>query len=62
LSEIPRSKTKFNARLGRHIPAGFLCYRVAQAADITAFKATVVPIGEDQAPLIEQSNEIVRRY
>jgi tryptophanyl-tRNA synthetase len=48
-------------RFGRHIPAGFLCYPVAQAADITAFKATVVPVGEDQAPLIEQSNEIVRR-
>ena len=46
---------------GRDIPAGFLCYPVAQAADITAFKAVVVPVGEDQAPLIEQTNEIVRR-
>lgn len=46
---------------GRDIPAGFLCYPIAQAADITAFKATVVPVGEDQAPLIEQTNEIVRR-
>lgn len=45
----------------RDIPAGFLCYPVAQAADITAFKATVVPVGEDQLPMIEQSNEIVRR-
>lgn len=45
----------------RDVPAGFLCYPVAQAADITAFKATVVPVGEDQAPLIEQTNEIVRR-
>ena len=36
-------------------------YSVAQAADITGFKATVVPVGEDQAPLIEQTNEIVRR-
>ncbi|WP_308124579.1 hypothetical protein [Maritalea mobilis] len=43
------------------MPAGFLCYPAAQAADITAFKATVVPVGEDQAPLIEQTNEIVRR-
>jgi tryptophanyl-tRNA synthetase len=34
---------------------------VAQAADITAFKATVVPVGEDQIPMIEQTNEIVRR-
>jgi tryptophanyl-tRNA synthetase len=45
----------------RDIPAGFLCYPVAQAADITAFKATVVPVGLDQAPMIEQTNEIVRR-
>jgi len=45
----------------RDIPAGFLCYPVAQAADITAFKAGLVPVGEDQLPMIEQSNEIVRR-
>lgn len=45
----------------RDIPAGFLCYPVAQAADITAFKATLVPVGEDQIPMIEQTNEIVRR-
>ncbi len=45
----------------RDIPAGFLAYPVAQAADITAFKATLVPVGEDQLPMIEQSNEIVRR-
>ncbi|MFU1478412.1 hypothetical protein ACM25N_12185 [Roseovarius sp. C7] len=43
------------------MPAGFLCYPAAQAADITAFKATAVPVGEHQAPLIEQTNEIVRR-
>ncbi len=45
----------------RDIPAGFLCYPVAQAADITAFKAGLVPVGEDQLPMIEQTNEIVRR-
>ena len=45
----------------RDIPAGFLCYPVSQAADITAFKATVVPVGDDQVPMIEQTNEIVRR-
>jgi len=45
----------------RDIPAGFLCYPVAQAADITAFRAELVPVGEDQLPMIEQSNEIVRR-
>src|SRR5260370_24538943 len=45
----------------RDIPAVCLCYPVAQAADITAFKATVVPVGLDQSPMIEQTNEIVRR-
>lgn len=42
------------------VPAGFLCYPVSQAADITAFGADLVPAGEDQAPLIEQTNEIVK--
>ena len=45
----------------RDMPAGFLCYPVSQAADITAFRATVVPVGDDQLPMIEQTNEIVRR-
>jgi tryptophanyl-tRNA synthetase len=45
----------------RDIPAGFLCYPVSQAADITAFRATLVPVGDDQLPMIEQTNEIVRR-
>ena len=45
----------------RDIPAGFLCYPVSQAADITGFRATLVPVGEDQLPMIEQTNEIVRR-
>lgn len=44
------------------IPAGFLIYPVSQAADITAFKATVVPVGEDQLPMIEQTREIVRTF
>ncbi|MDR3030836.1 MAG: tryptophan--tRNA ligase, partial [Holosporales bacterium] len=44
------------------IPAGFLCYPVSQSADITAFKATLIPVGEDQLPMIELSNEIVRRF
>jgi tryptophanyl-tRNA synthetase len=62
LERNPTIKDEIHARgFGRDIPAGFLCYPVAQAADITAFKATVVPVGEDQAPLIEQTNEIVRR-
>ena len=46
----------------RDIPAGFLTYPAAQAADITAFKATIVPVGADQIPMIEQTNEIVRRF
>jgi tryptophanyl-tRNA synthetase len=46
--------------LERAIPAGFFCYPVSQAADITAFRATLVPVGADQLPMIEQSNEIVR--
>lgn len=44
------------------VPAGFLTYPVSQAADITAFKAQLVPVGEDQLPVIEVSNEIVRRF
>ncbi|MEP7261125.1 MAG: tryptophan--tRNA ligase [Usitatibacter sp.] len=46
----------------RDIPAGFLVYPVSQAADITAFKATIVPVGEDQLPMIEQTNELVRSF
>ncbi len=44
------------------IPAGFFCYPVNQAADITIFQAEVVPVGDDQVPMIEQTNEIVRRF
>ena len=44
------------------LPAGFFTYPVSQAADITAFKATIVPVGEDQLPMIEQTKEIVRRF
>ena len=46
----------------RDLPAGFLAYPVSQAADITAFKATVVPVGDDQLPMIEQTNELVHRF
>jgi tryptophanyl-tRNA synthetase len=62
LERNPTIKDEITARgFGRDIPAGFLCYPVPQAADITGFKATIVPVGEDQAPLIEQTNEVVRR-
>lgn len=47
---------------GAEVPAGFFVYPVSQAADITAFKADVVPVGEDQLPMIEQTVEIVRRF
>ena len=43
-------------------PVGFFCYPISQAADITAFRATTVPVGEDQEPMIEQSREIVRKF
>lgn len=44
------------------IPVGFMCYPISQAADITAFKATTVPVGEDQLPMIEQTKEIVHKF
>ncbi len=62
LERNPTIKDEIRMRgFGRNVPAGFLCYPAAQAADITAFKATRVPVGADQAPPIEQTNEIVRR-
>jgi tryptophanyl-tRNA synthetase len=62
LERNPTIREEIRARgFGRDIPAGFLTYPVAQAADITAFQATLVPVGADQAPMIEQTNEIVRR-
>ena len=47
---------------GQGTPVGFFCYPISQAADITAFKGTVVPAGEDQEPMIEQAREIVRKF
>ncbi len=47
---------------GDTIPVGFFCYPISQAADITAFKAEIIPVGEDQLPLIELCNEVVRRF
>lgn len=44
------------------IPVGFFTYPISQAADITAFKATTVPVGEDQLPMLEQTKEIVRKF
>ncbi len=62
LERNPTVKAEIEQRgFARDIPAGFLCYPVSQAADITAFRATLVPVGDDQVPMIEQTNEIVRR-
>lgn len=49
-------------KFGEQIPAGFLVYPVSQAADITIVKANLVPVGEDQLPMIEQTNELVRSF
>jgi tryptophanyl-tRNA synthetase len=49
-------------RLNESVPAGFLCYPVSQAADIAVFGAHLVPVGEDQLPVVEQTREIVRRF
>ena len=62
LERNPTVKAEIEQRgFTRDIPVGFLCYPVSQAADITAFRATLVPVGDDQVPMIEQTNEIVRR-
>ena len=63
LERNPTVKSEIRQRgFARDIPAGFLCYPVSQAADISAFQATLVPVGEDQLPMIEQTNEIVFRF
>lgn len=59
----PTVKTEIKMRnFEQSIPVGFFCYPISQAADITAFKATTVPVGEDQAPMIELTREIVNRF
>ncbi len=66
LSRLERNPTVKNELKMRafeeSIPAGFLCYPVSQAADITAFDTTIVPVGEDQSPMIEQCQEIVHKF
>lgn len=59
----PTVKTEIQMRnFEANIPVGFFCYPVSQAADITLFHGTTVPAGEDQKPMIELTNEIVRRF
>lgn len=63
LQRNPTVKTEIQMRnFEASIPVGFFTYPISQAADIAAFKATVVPVGEDQKPMLEQTCEIVRRF
>ncbi|MEK7478514.1 MAG: tryptophan--tRNA ligase [Patescibacteria group bacterium] len=63
VEQNPTVKTEIKQKkFGRGVPAGFVMYPISQAADILGFKATVVPVGEDQLPMIEQTNEIVDRF
>ena len=63
LQRNPTVKTEIQMRnFESSIPVGFFAYPISQAADITAFKATTVPVGEDQLPMIEQTREIVRKF
>ena len=63
LQRNPTVKNEIKMRnFEANIPVGFFTYPISQAADITAFKATTVPVGEDQLPMIEQTREIVRSF
>ncbi len=63
LQRNPTVKSEIQMReFENSLPVGFLCYPVSQAADITAFKGTIVPAGEDQEPMLEQTREIVRKF
>ena len=66
VSRLQRNPTVKNEIIMRNfetsIPVGFFTYPISQASDITAFKATTVPVGEDQLPMIEQAREIVRKF
>ncbi len=63
LKHNPTVKAEITQKgFGEAVPAGFMAYPVYQAADITAFHADIVPVGEDQKPMIEQTNELVRSF
>ncbi|BAP84932.1 tryptophanyl-tRNA synthase [Paucilactobacillus hokkaidonensis JCM 18461] len=63
LNRNPTVKTEIQQKaFGESVPAGFFIYPVSQAADITAFKADTVPVGDDQEPMLEQTREIVRSF
>jgi len=59
----PTVKSEINSKnFGKGVPIGFINYPISQAADITAFKANIIPVGEDQEPMLEQTREIVRAF
>lgn len=63
LTRNPTVKDEIKERgFASSIPVGFMCYPISQAADILAFKATIVPVGDDQLPMLEQAREIVRSF
>lgn len=63
LERNPTIKSEIQQRgFQSNIPVGFLTYPISQTADITAFKANIVPVGEDQKPMLEQAREIVRKF
>ncbi|TSJ81428.1 MAG: tryptophan--tRNA ligase [Candidatus Cardinium sp.] len=63
LSRNPTVKAEMQQKgYNETVPVGFFCYPISQAADITLFQAELVPVGADQLPMIEQTNEIVRRF
>ena len=63
LERNPTVKNELSQKsFAESIPVGFLCYPISQVADITAFKSTMIPVGDDQLPMIELSNEIVRKF
>jgi tryptophanyl-tRNA synthetase len=63
LSQNPTVKTEIKEKgFGQSVPLGFLSYPVSQAADITVFQANLVPVGDDQLPMVEQTREIVKKF
>ena len=63
LKRNPTIKNEMEQKgFGANVPVGFLTYPISQAADITAFKGTIIPVGDDQLPILEQVNEIIRKF
>ena len=63
LQRNPTVKSEIKQKdFNKSLPVGFMCYPISQAADITAFKSNIIPVGDDQLPMIEQANEIVRSF